>query len=239
MGAKHLHDVSSQWTVIAVVLDRKYRRNARKSREWTKKWLLKRQDFSHVSLLKELRFHPKEWHNFLRMNESTYLTLISMVSPLIQRKKKLQCGKHCSVFNWNLHNLKIDILYGNNIGQCHKQHCHWTETYLNAENMYVVPTVDPQVQQYIVNVVLTLQSQVQYHNVNWWSVSVRCIDNLEFLVKIPSCASYNTSFINFSAIILCSLVNILNFEATFFQVISNISSFPKYCNLSLTRDSTA
>jgi len=33
--------------------------------------------------------------------------------------------------------------------------------------MYVVPTVDPQVQQYIVNVVLTLQSQVQYHNVNW------------------------------------------------------------------------
>ena len=32
--------------------------------------------------------------------------------------------------------------------------------------MYVVQTVDPQVQQYIVNVVLTLQSQVQYHNLN-------------------------------------------------------------------------
>jgi len=51
--------------------------------------------------------------------------------------------------------------------------------------------------------------------------------NLEFLVKLPSCASYNTSVINFSAIILCSLVNILNFEATFFLVVSNISSFPK------------
>ena len=51
-------------------------------------WLLKRQVFfSHVNLLKELRFHPKDWHNFLGMNESTYLTLVSMVSPLIQKKK--------------------------------------------------------------------------------------------------------------------------------------------------------
>jgi hypothetical protein len=48
--------------------------------------VVKRQDFSHVSLLKELRFHPKDWHNFLGMNESTYLTLLSMVSPLIQKK---------------------------------------------------------------------------------------------------------------------------------------------------------
>ena len=58
------------YAAIPVVLDRKYRRNARKSREWNKKLLLKRQDFSHVNLLKELRFHPKDWHNFLRMNES-------------------------------------------------------------------------------------------------------------------------------------------------------------------------
>ena len=74
------------YAVIAVLLDRKYRRNARKRREWTKQWLLKRQDFSHVNLLKELRFHPKDCHNFPSMNESTYLTLLSMVSPLIQKK---------------------------------------------------------------------------------------------------------------------------------------------------------
>ena len=36
--------------------------------------------------VKRLRFHPKDWHNFLRMHESTYHTLLSMVSPLIQRK---------------------------------------------------------------------------------------------------------------------------------------------------------
>jgi len=75
------------YAAFAVVLDRKYRRNARKRREWTNQWLLKRQNFSHVNLLKELRFHPKDWHNFLRMNESTYLTLLSMVSPLIQKEK--------------------------------------------------------------------------------------------------------------------------------------------------------
>ena len=74
------------YAAIAVDLDRKYRRNARKHREWTKQWLLKRQDSSHVNLLKELRCHPKDWHNFLRMNESAYLTLLSMVSPLIQKK---------------------------------------------------------------------------------------------------------------------------------------------------------
>ena len=34
------------------------------------------------------------------------------------------------------------------------------------QNMYVVQTLDPQFQQHIVNAVLTLQSQVQYHNVN-------------------------------------------------------------------------
>ena len=81
------------YAAIAVVLDRKYRGNARKNRDWAKKWLLKRQDFSHVNLLKELRFLPKDWHNFLRMNESTCLTLLSMVYPLIQKKKTLQCGK--------------------------------------------------------------------------------------------------------------------------------------------------
>jgi hypothetical protein len=78
---------------IAVVLDRRCRIYARKSREWTKKWLSKRQIFSHVNLLKELLFHPMDWHNFLRISESIYLTLLSMVSPLIKREKDTTYGK--------------------------------------------------------------------------------------------------------------------------------------------------
>jgi hypothetical protein len=50
------------------------------------KVVIKTKHFSHVNLLKELIFLPKDWHNFLRMNEFTYLTLLSMVSPLIQKK---------------------------------------------------------------------------------------------------------------------------------------------------------
>ena len=64
-----------------MVLDRKCRRNARKSRQWAKKWLLK-----DVNLLKELRFDPKDWNNFFRMNESNLhlsLTCYNNVSILL------------------------------------------------------------------------------------------------------------------------------------------------------------
>jgi hypothetical protein len=59
--------------------------------------------------------------------------------------------------------------------------------------------------------------------------------SLECLAKVPGCASYNTASINFSAIILCSLVNILNFEAISFQLCQT-SFFPKSCNLSFKRE---
>ena len=55
-------------------------------KKWTKSWLLKRDHFSHVNLLQGLRFHPKDWHNYLRMNKCTYHALLSMVCPLIKRK---------------------------------------------------------------------------------------------------------------------------------------------------------
>jgi hypothetical protein len=53
---------------------------------WCKEWLQKRQTFSHVNLLHELRFAPKDWHNYLRMDEETYLKLLSVVTPLIKKK---------------------------------------------------------------------------------------------------------------------------------------------------------
>ena len=40
----------------------------------------------HVNLLKELRIEPTDYHDFLRMNKSVYLKLLSMVTPLIQKK---------------------------------------------------------------------------------------------------------------------------------------------------------
>lgn len=39
-----------------------------------------------MNLLNELRFAPKDWHNYLRMNEKTYFILLEKVTPLIQKK---------------------------------------------------------------------------------------------------------------------------------------------------------
>lgn len=59
----------------------------KKSRSvWCKDWLLKRKSYSHINLLNELKFAPKDWHNYLRMNEETYLTLLALVTPLIQKQ---------------------------------------------------------------------------------------------------------------------------------------------------------
>ncbi|PNF31399.1 hypothetical protein B7P43_G04087 [Cryptotermes secundus] len=47
---------------------------------------MKRNVYSHVNLLGELKLVPKDWHNYLRMNEETYLQLLSLVAPLIKKK---------------------------------------------------------------------------------------------------------------------------------------------------------
>ncbi|RVE48412.1 hypothetical protein evm_006973 [Chilo suppressalis] len=54
--------------------------------EWCKKWLQKRRKYSHVNIIKELTFYPKDYRNYLRMDEKTYLTLLSKVTPLIKKQ---------------------------------------------------------------------------------------------------------------------------------------------------------
>uniref|UniRef100_A0A8D8VRV8 Uncharacterized protein n=1 Tax=Cacopsylla melanoneura TaxID=428564 RepID=A0A8D8VRV8_9HEMI len=76
------------WMIIHIAVSagkKKKRRskNKRKPRVWCKDWLRKRNQFSHVNLLDELKFAPKDWHNFLRMDEETYSELLALVTPLI------------------------------------------------------------------------------------------------------------------------------------------------------------
>lgn len=66
-------------TAVALVIKTKGKKQKRK---WTKDWLLKRSQYSHVNLLNELRFHPEDWHNYLRMDEETYFELLQLVTPL-------------------------------------------------------------------------------------------------------------------------------------------------------------
>ncbi len=53
---------------------------------WVKNWLLKREKFSHINLLNELRSEPEDWRNYMRMDEATYLELLQLVSPKIEKQ---------------------------------------------------------------------------------------------------------------------------------------------------------
>lgn len=54
----------------------KTRVKKRKRKVWVKDWLSKRAKYSHVNLLTELRICPKDWQNYLRIDEDTYLKLL-------------------------------------------------------------------------------------------------------------------------------------------------------------------
>lgn len=60
-------------------------RKKKKRGLWCKQWL-NRNKYNDVNLLEELRLYPKDWKNYLRMDEPTYLELLSLVTPYITKK---------------------------------------------------------------------------------------------------------------------------------------------------------
>ena len=67
---------------VVIALNKKKRKRSK----WTKDWLLKRKQISHLNLLNELALHPEDWRNYIRMDESTYLQLLNLVTPFITYK---------------------------------------------------------------------------------------------------------------------------------------------------------
>ncbi|KAJ8888816.1 hypothetical protein PR048_008310 [Dryococelus australis] len=57
------------------------KRRKRKLKTWTKQWFQRKNN-----LLTELRCYPKDWTNYLRMDEPTYLELLSMVTPFVKKQ---------------------------------------------------------------------------------------------------------------------------------------------------------
>lgn len=54
---------------------------------WMKTWLKKRNEYSHMNLLLELKENnPYDFKNYLRMTENEYKYLLDLVTPLIERK---------------------------------------------------------------------------------------------------------------------------------------------------------
>jgi hypothetical protein len=66
---------------ICIILKKKI-----KWTRWSKDWLLKRKQFSHVNLLKELSLEPTDWRSYLRMDEESYFSLLEMITPMIKKQ---------------------------------------------------------------------------------------------------------------------------------------------------------
>ena len=73
-------------TAVAVTYKANSVKKRRNRKVWTKDWLLKRKERSHTRLLEDLRIQPKDWFNYLRMDEETYLKLLSIVTPFIKKE---------------------------------------------------------------------------------------------------------------------------------------------------------
>lgn len=70
-------------TAIALVTRKKQKR---KKSKWVKEWLKKRRTYSHTNLLTELRLEVDDYRNYLRMDENTYIQLLHLVTPLIEKQ---------------------------------------------------------------------------------------------------------------------------------------------------------
>lgn len=76
-------------TILEKEEERQKKKDAKK-RVWSKQWLLKRNIYSHMILLKELEDTcPPDFKNFVRMDVETYKYLLELVTPLIQKENTI------------------------------------------------------------------------------------------------------------------------------------------------------
>jgi hypothetical protein len=53
---------------------------------------LKRNNLSHINLLKELKLEPGDWYSYLHMDSEAYLEICQKVKP---RLRKCECNEMC------------------------------------------------------------------------------------------------------------------------------------------------
>ncbi|KAK5650121.1 hypothetical protein RI129_001150 [Pyrocoelia pectoralis] len=78
--------LAAAYSVLIKKKSNKLLQRPRNRTKWVKECLLKRSKYTHVNLLQELRFEPDDWRNYLRMDEDSYVRLLTLVSPLTERK---------------------------------------------------------------------------------------------------------------------------------------------------------
>ncbi|KAK9887976.1 hypothetical protein WA026_000267 [Henosepilachna vigintioctopunctata] len=71
---------------IAIILALATKRRVKRKR-WMKEWLKKREEYSHILLLNEIRdTEPEDYKNYFRMNDITFDKLLKLVTPFLLRK---------------------------------------------------------------------------------------------------------------------------------------------------------
>jgi len=59
----------------------------KEKRTWMKEWLKKRNEYTHESLLKDLRLSkPSDFQNFLRLDATSFEELLKMITPRIEKR---------------------------------------------------------------------------------------------------------------------------------------------------------
>lgn len=69
----------------AVVLAVGEKKKKRKRRIWVKSWLSKRDIYSHVNLINELKLQPDDYRNYLRVDEKEHLCGIASIGCTTNR----------------------------------------------------------------------------------------------------------------------------------------------------------
>lgn len=78
--------IKQKLCAVSISLILIFRKKKRGRLQWSREWLLKRNHFSHVNLVNELRSIPQDFLNYLRMSEETYMELLKLLTPHILKK---------------------------------------------------------------------------------------------------------------------------------------------------------
>ena len=65
-----------------------------KRKRWMQEWLKKREQYSHVLLLNEIRdTEAEDYKNYFRMNDIKFDKLLKLVTPFLLRKVRRSCSR--------------------------------------------------------------------------------------------------------------------------------------------------
>lgn len=63
------------------------KKKMKKRSTWSKQWLQNRENYSHMTLLRELQENnPDDFRNYLRMNDECFQALLQLVTPVIKKQ---------------------------------------------------------------------------------------------------------------------------------------------------------